>query len=257
MAVGVGNRVLLVSLRDGQTLAMRDVGGSGEVVGLAFAGHQGQRLVVGFQAHAHAARSFLRAWEVTPEGQFGEPLYLTEATNIAPFEAVSPKGQRLLMGTHPHSIEVRDTSTGEIVDRLKIPNGGRFRTARFLPDGSIVGSTWMDDRNPPRLLRWSAEGRARVGLLEWLRGSLGRPPEVSMPLESICHGLAVAPLGNSLVCVEGGALVRRDALTFAERSRFRPVRTAVLPHLAFSADGQLLVQTERGLAVWPWRELFA
>jgi hypothetical protein len=256
MAVGVGNRVLLVSLRDGRTLATRDVGGVGHVVGLAFAGHQGQRLVVGFQSTTHAARSFLRVWEVTPEGQFGEPLYLVEVARVARFEAVSLKGQRLLMVTNPRSIEVRDTSTGEIVDRLKIPNGGRFRTARFLPDGSVVGSTHMDDRNPPRLHRWSAEGRARVGLLEWLRGSLGRDPETSASLSSICHGLAVAPEGKSLACVEGGGIVRRDASTLAEQARFRPVRTAMLPHLAFSADGQLLVQTERGLAVWPWRELF-
>jgi hypothetical protein len=258
LAVGLGPRVLLVSLRNGRTLAMRDVVNSGQVVGLAFAGHEGRRLVVSYQSSTQAVQGLLRAWEIKPEGQFGKPLFLTQLSRVSGIEAVSPKGQHLLLVTHPHRIEIRDTNTGKIVDRLKIPAGTRLRRARFLPDGSIVGSgsSEREDGPPPRLLRWSAEDKSWPILTDWLpRRPLERDPWVSVPLLAICHDLAVAPDGKSLACIEGDTLVRRDTVSFAELSRFRPARTSLRGGLAFSADGQLLVQTEHGLAVWPWREL--
>lgn len=248
-------RVTLVGLDDGKTRDSRDLAVSGELRHLAFAGNDGERLVGNFQSYGLAARGFLRAWTVTP-GSLGPPLYLREHSRLTfPF-AVSPRGQRLLL-SGDRVIEVLDAETAEVRERLTVPAGGRVSAMLTLADGAVVAATHMDDRHPPALHRWRPRGEpaARGGLLSWMMTPSGRGPEVTRPMNGVCEKLVASPDGRLIASTEDG-LVLRDAATLEDRGRFRPARGELYPSVAFTGDGQAVVLSDRGLAVWPWKELF-
>jgi hypothetical protein len=249
-------RVSLVGLDDGKTRVSRDLAVSGELRHLAFAGKDGERLVGNFMSHGLAARGFLRAWAVTPAGSLGGPLYLREHGRLTfPF-AVSPRGQRLLL-SGDRVIEVRDADTAEVRERLTVPAGGRVSAMLTLADESVVAATHMDDRHPPALHRWRPRAvlTERSGFLGWLTTPSGRGPEVTRPMNGVCERLVASPEGRLIASTEDG-LVLRDAATLEERGRFRPARGRLSSSLAFTGDGQVVVLSDRGLAVWPWKELF-
>jgi hypothetical protein len=254
LAVAVQTRVTLLDVHTGRSLETREVGLGGGVSDLAFVGHEGQRLVVSFVSSTHAGRSFLRAWEITPEGHFGTPLYLQEG-HFPAFAALSPKGQRLLV-PHGRYLDLIDSSDGSNVDRLKLPQGGRFLSGCILPDGSVLASNHRDDRSPPAMHRWLPGMSGNGGILQWLRSSMGRSPETSLPLNHVCEDIVLAPNGREIATVEEGGVVIRNALTLQERSRFHPAGVRVRPPLAFTNDGHLIASLGRGVAVWPWKELF-
>ena len=70
-----------------------------------------------------------------------------------------------------------------------------------------------------------------------------------------CEKLVPSPDGRLIASTEDG-LVLRDTATLEERGRFRPARGQLSSPLAFTGDGQVVVLSDRGLAVWPWKELF-
>lgn len=246
-------RITLVGQSDGHTRDSRELAESANPEMLAFAGKEGERLIVNM---ASAAGSILRAWTVTASGSMGTPLYLRERRGAHHVSfAVSPRGQRLLLQAN-RAVEVCDAETGDVIERLAVPPGGRVSALLALKDGSVLAATFMDDRTPPTLHRWRPREETRQpGLFAWLMTPNGRAPDVSRPMNASCEKLTASPDGRYVAGVEDG-VVLRDAATLEERGRFRPAQCEVLPSLAFTTDGLMLVATDRGLAVWPWRELF-
>ncbi|MFQ3591822.1 MAG: hypothetical protein SNJ82_01370 [Gemmataceae bacterium] len=132
LAVGWDGRVALVSLQTGRTLATYELGGSGEVVSLIFAGHKGDRLLIGCVPNNDPSGSWIEAWSLIPPGQFAELLYRRTWPDRPVLAAVRPPGQRVVAFTGVRHMYVIDTSTGEVKDWLKIPQGGMLRHACFL-----------------------------------------------------------------------------------------------------------------------------
>jgi hypothetical protein len=68
------------------------------------------------------------------------------------------------------------------------------------------------------------------------------------------QAIAVSPDGAVVALSKANELQIHEAAGLAELARFQPLATFFFG-LAFTPDGQLLAATDRGLAVWPWREL--
>ncbi len=215
---------------------------NGRLRHLAFAGKDGSLLVAGVLFPGEPS---IRAWRVSARGKLGEEAYRIPFDDAGPF-AVTLDGARLLI-PFPGGIGVADALTGEPTDRLALPGAHVVRAILGLPDGSVVATSTPAERRP-----YTAEPDIPTHLWS-ASGPTGRRPAVS--LDTRCTHFTAAPDGRSVVCLEGD-IVLRDAVTLKERVRFRPTCDRLLASLGFTPDGKLVTLTDRGVAAWPWKELF-
>jgi hypothetical protein len=219
-------------------------------VSLAFAGLEGQRLL------AHSTTG-LQGWAIN------EGVLFQTATSATPhFLSISPLGQRALLS----DLTIRDTATGSTLEQLDF-EGRTVINAAFAPDGAVFAEGTfhgpMEDASRRlALARWSAiAAPGEPGLWDMLVGMPSRRPEVVMYPEAAAGVLAVSPDGTTLMRACGEDLDQLTWLSFSDARTLREVARLAMPgynilQAAFSPDGHsLLVLTDHGLAVYPWREL--
>jgi hypothetical protein len=254
IALLLARRLTLLTLDDSRTTdsrAMEELAGSTK---LAFAGQNGERLLA-------LTSERLTAWAVNENGKLGERLYSEPVPRrLHGRMVIGPYGQRALL----HDFSVRDTGTGQVVERLDM-SGRTFDSGVIAPDGTVLIEGHLAHSlglEPCWVGRWPAGQREeRRGFWDWLVGRPPRKPALMEAGRSHNETLALSPDGGMLgifaANVGGGLgvdiLDAHKLHTIAEYQLSEPGMGGPTP--AFTADGQLLVLTRRGLAVYPWREL--
>jgi hypothetical protein len=177
----------------------------------------------------------------------GEELRFSET---APTLAVSPDGRRIFAD---RGDEVRAWDAGWLncTDRMRLSRGGTVSALVPLADGSVIAAG--ETAGSPWLMRWPPGGQ---GLRGWLLGPSARAPDAIVPLAGPLDRLRATPDSQGVCGLRDGSLIFHDAHTLREVAAFRPA-DALNGGFAFAPDGLLLAGTRRGLAAWPWRELFA
>jgi hypothetical protein len=157
----------------------------------------------------------------------GEELRFSETV---PTLAVSPDGRRIFAD---RGDEVRAWDAGWLncTDRMRLSRGGTVSALVPLADGSVI-----------------AAGETA--------GSSARAPDAIVPLAGPLDRLRATPDSQGVCGLRDGSLIFHDAHTLREVAAFRPA-DALNDGFAFAPDGLLVAGTSRGLAAWPWRELFA
>jgi hypothetical protein len=157
---------------------------------------------------------------------------------------------------HAGRVELRDARTGEVGDRIRLPPSGRVAALLFAPGGGLIIATYPGTGSTPAMLhRWQPASTAAAprGLWSWLMARPDSSTNLSVPLAEGHAEYHLSPDGRHVVAT---GMAVYDAITLKPAGRFEPSLASVRSSLAFTPDGQLVALTDRGLAVWPWKELF-
>ncbi len=163
----------------------------------------------------------------------------------------TPTGDHFLLsveGGALHGVQRRELHSGLVADLLEASDGRAPYWTCGLPDGAVIGILWGAEGWT--LTRWPSGGPVSQ--------AKGRGPERRAPEMTVSIGLpsgmpAAAPDGE-IALVEDGEIVARCAKTLLRRASFRPDGVTLQGYIGFSG-GRLLALTDKGTAVWPWREL--
>jgi hypothetical protein len=255
VAVLVQLNLMLLDLDDGRTCGSWSAGHMEGWMSLAFAGLEGERLLA-------LSSGWFQGWDVSAGRGLGHRLFQTGTSADGYVLAVSPLGQRALLS----GLTIRDTATGSVLERLAFDER-IVVAATFGPDGAVFVEGVLEGQleDPSKRLaraRWSADASStEPGLWETLVGMPSRRPEAVSYPEAVAGILAVSPDGSTLLAVSGEDLDSLTRLSFLDARALREVARLELAgcfilQAAFSPDGHsLLVLTDHGLAVYPWREL--
>ncbi len=253
VALLAARRLTLVNLDDGKTTDSRAMPELTGAASLAFAGLDGERLLA-------LCGGRLQAWAVSADGKIGETLYRVAARDGQGEIHVSPMGRRVLIP----DLSVRETATGDEIEQLRFEGRGWY-CAAFAPDGAVIahGRINLNSVNVWGLARWPVEQESeRPGFWSWLVGRPPRKPAQLVQADWFADELIVSPDGQALAGHQNAHTTGTSCSTFTLASaqtmglsaRLSPGEIEI-HRLGFTADGQLLVLSGRGLAVYPWREL--
>jgi hypothetical protein len=189
----------------------------------------------------HAAGR-LRGWPVTAEGAFGRRAY-DHPTPMGFIIGRRGGNEVLLAGNN--DISVRDASTGAELERFDWDGPLRVRALLPTPDGCIAALT---DGSRHALARWYYPERGE------LSGQQAKQPVLRATANQY-RQIDLAPDLSVLAALGGGGTI--DFLGPSRLDLLASFQTTLtVRSVCFTPDGQsLLMLTDHGLAVYPWREL--
>jgi hypothetical protein len=234
--------ITLLDLTDGQSRHTLTVDSS-HLRDVTFAGPDRRTLIA-------VDDDYLYLWGEEPPRLLSAASSASDAAEVLP----DPTGRYVLL-FEDEGVTVRDPTTGAVLTRLALPTDALTLRATWLPDRRVAIAYRAGDFCT--LARWSPlPATAAAGLLSWLFAPAPLPPEVRVTLPDLPRWLAVAPDGTFLVG-STTAIFLRDPTTLKVRASFGLANAEFTNRPELTADGRMIVSTAHGVAVWPWRELFA
>jgi hypothetical protein len=215
------------------------------------AGPNGPRLI-SVEESPGGTGYFLAAHDLGPRGTEWTRAWAVECSQNSQAEALhaSPDGRLFLVHVSGW-VELRDASNGAVVSVLAQSSPMR-PLGTFLQDGSIIGPVGATAGWRAGL--WASEKHSanRRGFWGWFMGSK-RGPDLAEDALGHLGAVAEAPHGE-IAALESNAITARCARTLRLRAAFRAAGWVQGP-ISVTRDGRLLIRTNSGLTVWPWREL--
>jgi hypothetical protein len=270
----------LVDTSNGQILTIHDETWLGlfHLHHLAFAGPTGE-LLAGLTRHHQETNRVVRVWEWRKGTATGLKYELRGPyTNLA----VTSDGQGLLLGGWSDTIEWRDSFTGRLLRRLRLPKHDLIGCVAVTPEGDVIAagrhrpvdwrptgvpSSWQEAVEfgwPPvfsrTLGRWRVMPLRPASFLERMASRLLGPdpdePAVRSAAgpyhfysENYPECLAVSPDGRLLAAWTATGVSLHDAHSLELLADFD--RGCPISGLAFSPDGATLAVAAETLMLWP------